>query len=196
MLVPIILFIISFFLDGILSNFLPYMVGDLSFFTPMLTIVSLVVLYPFFTKKLKIYFVSCFLLGLCYDFMYTNMLFYNAILFLMLGLLSTLVYRYIQVNWFSILLFVFIMIVGYECMNAIIILVFNLVPMTFYRLLYKIGHSLLLNLLYGELLYFIILLLPKKYKKIAINSWESRIFAFFFSYLLLRRLWKWIQEKQ
>ena len=170
MLVPVILFIISFFLDGILSNFLPYIVGDLSFFTPMLTIVSIVVLYPFFAKKLKTYFVSCFLLGLCYDFMYTNMLFYNAILFLMLGLLSVLLYRYIQVNWLSILLFIFIMIVSYECMNAIIILIFNLVPMTFYRLLYKLGHSLLLNLLYGELLYFIIWLLPKKYKKIAINS--------------------------
>ena len=58
MVVPIIIFIVSFFLDGILSNFLPYMVGDLSLFTPMLTIVSFVVVYPFFIKKTKWYFVS------------------------------------------------------------------------------------------------------------------------------------------
>ena len=170
MVVPIIIFIVSFFLDGILSNFLPYMVGDLSLFTPMLTIVSFVVVYPFFIKKTKWYFVSCFFIGIFYDFMYTNLLFYNAILFLEIGLLTMFFHRYIRLTWLSLILFVVLAIVGYECANAILILIFNLVPMTFYRLLYKISHSLLLNICYAELVYFIIWLLPKKYKKVAINS--------------------------
>lgn len=168
--IAFIILVCSFFLDGILSNFLPYMVGDLSLFTPMLTIVSLVIVYPFFTKKLHYYFISCFVIGICYDFMYTNLLFYNAILFTIIGAIILLLYKYIRSNWLSIILFVVIVIVAYECMNAIIILLFQLVPMTFYRLLYKIVHSLLLNLCYAEILYFIIWLLPSKYKKIAINS--------------------------
>ena len=166
MMIPVIILVISFFLDGILSNFLPYMVGDLSFFTPMLTITSLVVIYPFFTKHKKTYFIICFVTGIIYDFMYTNLLFYNAILFFGVGLLTMLLYRYIRYTWISLLLFIFLGIVGYECMNALVILIFQLVPMTFYRLLCKIIHSLL----YGEVIYLIIWLLPKKYKKIAINS--------------------------
>ena len=170
MMIPIVILVISFLLDGVLSNFLPYMVGDLSLFTPMLTIVSLVIIYPFFTKKKRNYFIICFVLGLVYDFMYTNLLFYNAILFLGLGVIIMFLHRYIRLNWLSLLLFISLAIIGYEAMNVIIILIFQLVPMTFYRFLYKISHSLLLNLIYGELLYLIIILIPKKYKKFAINS--------------------------
>ena len=101
MIVPIIIFIVSFFLDGILSNFLPYMVGDLSLFTPMLTIVSFVVVYPFFIKKTKWYFVSCFFIGIFYDFMYTNLLFYNAILFLGIGCITLLLERFVRRNYDS-----------------------------------------------------------------------------------------------
>ncbi len=169
MLVSTIILIVSFFLDGILSNFLPYMVGDLSLFTPMLTIVSFVIIYPFFVKNKKAYYLSALIVGLCYDFMYTNLLFYNAILFLIVALLITLLYKYIQPTWFTILFFVFLVIVGYECLNAFIILIFQLVPMTFGRLIYKISHSLILNLCYGEVLYLIVLLLPKRFKKISIN---------------------------
>lgn len=170
MFVALIILIGSFLLDGILSNFLPYMVGDLSLFTPMLTVVSLVVIYPFFIKKMKCYFISCFVVGICYDFMYTNLLFYNAILFTIIGLVVVFLYKYIRPSWVSLLLFIIAVISCYECMNAIIILIFQLVPMTFYRLLYKIGHSLLLNLGYAEVIYFIIWLLPSKYKTLAINS--------------------------
>ena len=95
MLVSTIILIVSFLLDGILSNFLPYMVGDLSLFTPMLTIVSFVIIYPFFVKNKKAYYLSSLIVGLCYDFMYTNLLFYNAILFLIVALLITLLYKYI-----------------------------------------------------------------------------------------------------
>lgn len=170
MMISVIILVVSFLLDGILSNFLPYMVGDLSLFTPMFTIVSLVIIYPFFTKKLKYYFITCFLVGLVYDFMYTNLLFYNAVLFLAVGLMLMFLYRYIRPSWLSLILFIVVVIAGYECMNAIVILAFQLVPMTFYRLLYKISHSLLLNLCYGEILYFIIWLLPERYKRVSINN--------------------------
>ncbi len=170
MVIAFIILIFSFLLDGILSNFLPYIVGDLSLFTPMITLVSLVVVYPFFIKKRQRYFTSCFFIGMCYDFMYTNLLFYNAILFVAIGLIISLLYKYVRLNWLSLLLFIVVIISAYECMNASIILLFQLVPMTFYRLLYKISHSLLLNLCYGEILYFIIWLLPSKYKRVAINS--------------------------
>ena len=169
MIVSNIILIVSLFLDGILSNFFPYMTGNLSVFTPMLTITSIIIIYPFYKKKLRNYYISCLLVGFFYDFLYTNMVFYNAILFLGLGFIIMLLYRYIRIHWLSLILFVIAVIFCYEGMNAIIILSFQLVPMTFYRFLYKVLHSLLLNIIYAELLYFIIWLLPKKYKEISIN---------------------------
>ena len=44
----VLIIIISFILDGVLTNFLPYSVGDLSFFTPLTTLVSIVVIYKLF----------------------------------------------------------------------------------------------------------------------------------------------------
>ena len=62
-----------------------------------------------------------------------------------------------------------IIITLYETINALIIICFNLVPITLTRLLYKIVHSLILNIIYGEILLLIISNLPSKYKKININ---------------------------
>ena len=42
--------IISFLLDGVLSNFLNYMLGDISIFNPLLTIVTIIMIYPYFKK--------------------------------------------------------------------------------------------------------------------------------------------------
>ena len=53
MIVCMIILVVSFLLDGILTNFLPFSVGDLSLFTPLTTIVAIVVLYPLFYKQEK-----------------------------------------------------------------------------------------------------------------------------------------------
>ena len=53
MLVSNIVFIISLLLDGILTNFLPYMVSDLSLFTPLFSISSLILIYPLLKKDNK-----------------------------------------------------------------------------------------------------------------------------------------------
>ena len=51
----------------------------------------------------------------------------------------------------------------------VVIIVFNLVPINISRGLYKITHSLVLNIIYSTILYFIIKRIPKKYKKVSIN---------------------------
>ena len=40
------IFIIAFIMDGILSNFLPFLPEDLSYFTPLLTLTSILLVYP------------------------------------------------------------------------------------------------------------------------------------------------------
>lgn len=169
MLASIIILIISFILDGVLTNFLPYGVENISLFTPLLTIVALVVIYNFFYHEEKNYYILSFIIGILYDLFYTNLLFLDGLLFLLIAFVITKIYKLVGFNYMWIALDILISIIIYECSFALVIVIFNLVPMSIYRLLYKIGHSIILNIIYGELLYFIIKLLPKKYKKVRIN---------------------------
>ena len=51
----------------------------------------------------------------------------------------------------------------------LILVIFNLIPVDIVKLFYKIIHSLIINIIYGESIYLIINKLPKKYTKISIN---------------------------
>lgn len=165
----IIIILISLLLDGLLTNYLPYLVNDLSLFTPLFTLISISLLYPYYRKKEKEFFIMLFITGIIYDLFYTNLLFVNGILFLLIGYLSKFIYRRYELGYFKLIIYIVLIVVIYESSLVLIIMIFNLVPVTLIKLLYKISHSLILNIIYGELLYFILNNLPKKYKKISIN---------------------------
>ena len=90
--------IISFLLDGVLSNYLDYMLGDITLFNPLLTLVALLVIYPFFKKDENKYLIIAFIVGFLYDLFYTNLLFTNAILFLLLAIIYKYLYKKLEVN--------------------------------------------------------------------------------------------------
>ena len=168
-MLAIIILIISLFLDGILTNYLPYLVNDLSLFTPLLTLVSIFMVYPLYKKEEKKYYIVIFIIGILYDLLYTNLLFFNGILFIGIGVLAKYFNKIFEINLLKLIIYITIIIIIYETTTALILLLFNIVPITFYKLIYKIGHSLILNILYSEILYLIIKFIPKKWKKIKIN---------------------------
>ena len=168
-MIPLIIITLSLILDGILSNIFPYTVNNLSLFTPLLTLISIYLIYPFYKKKEKKYLITLFLTGIIYDLLYTNLIFYNAIIFTIIGIISKYIYKHYEINYLNIIIQIVLIVTIYELLNALIIILFNLVPMSITRLFYKITHSLLLNIIYSELLLIIINILPNKYKKVNIN---------------------------
>lgn len=168
-MIPIIIIILSLFFDGILTNLLPYTIDSLSLFTPLLTIVSLILIYPFYQKKLNSYYLVSLITGLIYDLLYTNLLFLNSILFLFLAFIIKYLYNNLEINYLNIILYTIMLIAIYESSQALLLIVFNIVPITFSKLIYKIVHSLLLNIMYTEIIYLIVSHLPKRYLKININ---------------------------
>lgn len=168
MLTSIIL-LISIILDGILTNYLPYLVNDLSLFTPLLTVVSIFILYPLNRKKETKFFILMFIIGIIYDLLYTNLLFLNGLLFVLIAFISKIIYKNFETSYFKLIIYTILIIVIYESVYAGILFIYRVVPITIYKLFYKISHTLILNIIYTELLYFIIKHLPKKYKRISIN---------------------------
>ena len=169
MMIPILIIIISLILDGIFTNFLPYLPNDLSLFTPLLTLVTIFVVYPFYRKKEKQYYITIFMTGILYDLFYTNLLFFHAIIFLLIAWISKYIYKNFEVTFFSIIIYTIILITIYESTTATILFLFQVVPLTFSKVLYKITHSILLNIFYVEIIYFLGKIIPKKYKRISIN---------------------------
>lgn len=168
-MLTIIILIVSIISDGVLTNFLPYLVNDLSIFTPLLTVVSIFVIYPLNRKKETKFFILIFIVGIIYDLLYTNLLFLNGLLFVLITLISKIIYKNFETSYFKLILYTIIIIVIYETTYAGILLIYKIVPITFYKLIYKISHTLILNVIYTEILYLIINKLPKKYKRISIN---------------------------
>ncbi len=169
MIISLIIVIISLLLDGILSNFLPYLYTNLSIFTPLFTLVSIFMIYPFFKKKEKTYFILIFIVGIIYDLLYTNLLFFNGVLFITIGLLIKYIYKTYEITPLRLILYVIILITSYELLTSLVLLIYNVVEVTFYKVFYKIINSLVLNIIYSEIIYLIIKIIPNKYKKISIN---------------------------
>ena len=169
MFLSIIIIVISFVLEIILNNFLPYLEGDLSLFTPMFTLISLFLIYPLLKKDLNKYFIISVVLGIIYDLFFTNLLFFNGLLFLGIAYIIHILYKYLEINFINIILETIIIITIYELLTVLSIILFNLVPITLPKVMYKISHSLIINIIYAELVYLIINLLPKKYRRLSIN---------------------------
>lgn len=168
-MIPYIIETISLLLDGILTNYLPFLGNDLSLFTPLLSVISIFLIYPFFRKEEKKYLMNIFIYGLIYDLFYTNLLFWNATIFLIIGLLTIFIYKNYEISFLKIIIPIIVIITSYELLNASIIWIFHLVPITFTKVIYKITHTLLLNIIYAEIIYLLLKIIPKKYKKISIN---------------------------
>ena len=93
----------------------------------------------------------------------------NGILFLGIAFLSRILYKNYGIGPLKIIIYSALLVITYESMNALIIWIFQLVPITFSKLIYKITHTYLLNMIYMEVVFVILKLIPKKYKKISIN---------------------------
>ena len=149
----ILIIISSFILDIILSNVLPFMKGDLSIFTSLFVPITIYLIYPFYKNQKLKYYIESFIIGIIYDLIFTNLLFFDGVIFLIISLVSVKIYKNFIVDKYKNIMYVFLIIILYEFLVASIFLIFNLVPISFYDF---ISHTLLINVVYGFLLYEII----------------------------------------
>ena len=77
----IIIVIISLYLDGIVS----IIASPNSFYIPHLLLTTLFFIYPKYKNREKTYNVILIISGLLYDLLYTNLLFFHAIIFFIIG---------------------------------------------------------------------------------------------------------------
>lgn len=162
MIVIIIYTIISFLLDGLLSNYMSINIIDPSYFRTIYSIISLVIIYNYFdnnTKYLKI----LLILGIIFDIVYTNTFLLNVVIFLIIYLVIKKINIFIPNNIFTINLKCLLLITIYHFLSYIILLLANYQNYSIKLLLLILSRSVIMTIIYTTISY---LLLKKIYFKI------------------------------
>lgn len=149
-----IIIILSFIFDYFLSLYLPYARNSLSYFTPLFIPILIYLLYPLFKDK-KMYIIMSFILGIIYDLVFTNLLFFNGIIFLLISFLTIIIYKYLKVNIFLNILYILLVIIFYELISVLIYVIYGIISITFSDIIYRIIHVIIINIIYGTIIYMI-----------------------------------------
>ena len=153
--------VIAFLLDGLVSNFIFL---NTNLFSCLFSIVSLVLVYPYFKKNNNRFLIYSFVMGLFYDFIYTDTMILNAFTFLLLGYLIKFFFSKINVNEISSNICLILIIIVYRLVVYGALLLFGYLPFDFSLLLKSIYSSLLLNILYCLLGYVLIDYISYKFR--------------------------------
>lgn len=149
--------IFSFLFEAMFTN----LVSTNSIFIPLFTLTSLVLVYPYFKKKNFNYVLVCLILGIFYDIAFADSVFINTICFGIIGGLNILIYNYVKYNIYTSNIINIIIIITYRIISYIIVLSINFITFNGNILFKGIYSSLLINIAYGVILYFIIDFLAK-----------------------------------
>jgi len=143
----IIILLISLLLDGLIPNITLYNINNLTYFTPMCTVICLIFLYndkDFIKLYLQV--------SIIYGSLYMSNILLSFILFFCVMISIKLMKKILEDNLFIIILEILIVMTIFDGIYFLIlsILTSNFI---FNNYLYKFTHSLLLNLVYGLILY-------------------------------------------
>lgn len=156
--------LISFILEGIVSNLVP----TSSLFIPLFSIVSLLVTYPLFNENKIKYLIYSGTLGLLYDLVYTNTPFINTFTFVITALIITFICKFITLNKLNLVLIILFILLFNQTINYLLLCLFRYRIFNNATLLEGLYSSLILNVVYSYILYVVIEIINKKrkYKRI------------------------------
>ena len=154
-----IIVIISFLLEGIVSNFVPIN----GFLAPLFTLVALIIIYPLFDEVSE-YYKYAFVTGLAYDLFYTDTILFHAIIFCFMAFIITCLNLVLSDNYLNILVIMGICILIYRVITYSLLVLVSTMAFDFIALILSVLKSLIINLIYSALLFFVVKKCQKKYK--------------------------------
>ena len=154
-----IIIIISFLLEGIVSNFVPIN----GFLAPLFTLVALIIIYPLFDEVSE-YYKYAFVTGLAYDLFYTDTILFHAIIFCFMAFIITCLNLVLSDNYLNILVIMGICILIYRVITYSLLVLVSSMAFDFIALILSVLKSLIINLIYSALLFFVVKKCQKKYK--------------------------------
>ncbi len=153
--------IISFLLDGVVSNFVSL---NTNFFAPLFSLVAITIVYPYFNKNSNDYLKTVGVIGILYDFVYTDTMILNLAIFLVLGLLVKYFHSIFNNNIINNIIWLIIIIIIYRLITYLILVLSGYLTFDINVLFKSIYSSLILNVIYCLIVYFLLDYLNYKFK--------------------------------
>ena len=144
----LIIIIVSFLLEGIVSNFVPMN----SFLVPLFTLTALIMIYPLFDEA-ALYYKYTFITGLAYDLLYTDTILFHAIIFCFMAFLITKLNLVLSDNFINTLIIIGVCILVYRVMTYSVLILVGSVDFNISDLIFSVLRSLIINLIYSLLLF-------------------------------------------
>lgn len=146
----ILIIVLSLLLDNTISLF----INQSSIFFPLFTLLSLIIIFSYKLKEYHFFILSS-VIGLIYDAIFTDTLFLNASLFLLSSLGIYLIFKKIHYNLLSIVIVSLLLIVFYRIITYFLFLLSFGISFDIFILLKGIYSSIIINIVYIVLLYFV-----------------------------------------
>jgi len=154
MIISIIYLVLSFILDGFMSNIFPSTLTDISYFTTLYIIISFVIIYPYFGNERK-YYILVMVFGLLFDILYTGTFIFNLILFFGIGIFIKVLYNIFPENVFTTSIISVLCIMIYHVISFAILGLISNISYDFMLLIDIVIHSLFMTILYTSISYFV-----------------------------------------
>ena len=167
MIVIIIYAIISFLLDGLLSNYMSVGITDPSYFRTIFSVVALVIMLNYFDEKRKYLYVLVSL-GLLFDIVYTNTFLLNTFIFYLIYFIMHKLNYLMPNNLFTISLKAYLAICLYHVLSFFILMVADYGNYQTSLLGNILLHSIISTIIYASVSYVLV-------KKIYFKSYSKKI---------------------
>ena len=152
-----VILIFSFLFESAFSN----VVNNYSFLTPLFLLTSLTVLFPYFKNNKFNFIIVSIICGLLYDISFTNSPFINTISFGISSGFIILGYNYINYNIVNFNFINIIMICVYRIISYLLLCIIGIINFKTVYLFEGIYNSLLVNIVYGIIMFIIVELIAK-----------------------------------
>jgi len=157
MIKQIVLFLISLFLDGIMSLFFPYQIGVFALLKAYFSIVMIPVFVITSNEKLFFIMTVLFGYGMLYDLFYTNFFLLHALLFCIIGLFFYTLSKKINMKTMIASLWIGPLATTiYSILLALFCLLFQIGKVTLFGVASQMVSSLFLAIIYSIILFFLV----------------------------------------
>ncbi len=155
MIILIIHLVISFILDGLLSNYISTNIINPSYFRTIYSVISLVVIFSYFDEHKK-YLYILLILGSLFDIVYTNTFLLNIVIFFIIYLIINILNNYIPNNILTINLKSLLAILTYHLLSFLILTLANYHIYSINTLYIILYRSIIMTIIYTSISYLIL----------------------------------------
>lgn len=155
MIIAVTYVMISFLLDGLISNLVPFNLVDPGYFKTIYSIISLVIIYNYFDNHKK-YLSILIVLGIFFDIVYTNTFILNIVVFFIIYLILSYLDYIIPTNIITINIKSIACISSYHILTYIILLLSNYNNYSIKLLGIILIRSIIMTIIYTTISYLLI----------------------------------------